>query len=161
MSKRPKAAEESDAAGAAPRAGELDRLAANHLRFGWWALVVFLSLGIVLEALHGFKIGAYLDLPIRQHMWTLAHAHGTLLALIHVAFAVSIPRLNPADIRWRQIASPCLHGATLTLPAGFFLGGVYTYSADPGLGILLVPVGAFLLLVAVGLIALGAKWPSA
>ena len=152
MSKRPKAAEDSEA-GATPRAGELDRLAANHFRFGWWALLVFLTLGIALEALHGFKIGAYLDLATRRHMWTLAHAHGTLLALIHLAFAASIPRLNPADLRWRHVASPCLHGATLTLPAGFFLGGVYTYSGDPGFGILLVPVGAFLLLVAVLLIA--------
>ncbi len=32
-----------------------------HLRFGWWSLLVFLLLGLVLETLHGFKIGWYLD----------------------------------------------------------------------------------------------------
>ena len=120
---------------------------------------MFLSLGIVLELLHGFKVEWYLDRDhvTRRHMWTLAHAHGTLLALIHLAFAASIPRLNARDLRWRHIASPCLYSATLTLPAGFFLGGLYIYSGDPGMGILLVPVGGFLLLIAVWLIALAAK----
>lgn len=156
MSKRAKT-EEGDAADPSMRPGELDRLAAQHTRFGWWALLVFLSLGIALEFLHGFKIGAYMDVATRRHMWTLAHAHGTLLALVHLAFAATIPRLNAADVRWRQIASPCLHGATLTLPTGFFLGGIFIYSGDPGLGILLVPVGALLLLIAVWLIARAAK----
>lgn len=157
MSKRTKPAAEGEAADPAIRPSELDRLAAQHTRFGWWALLVFLSMGIVLEFLHAFKLGIYMDVKTRQHMWTLAHAHGTLLALVQLAFAASIPRLNAADTRWRQIASPCLHGATLTLPTGFFLGGIYLYSGDPGLGILLVPVGALLLLVAVWLIAKAAR----
>ena len=32
-----------------------------NLRFGWWSLLVFLSLGGLLETLHGFKIGWYID----------------------------------------------------------------------------------------------------
>ena len=32
-----------------------------HLCFGWWQLLVFLSLGIALEVMHGFKVGWYLD----------------------------------------------------------------------------------------------------
>ena len=39
------------------------------------------------------------------------------------------------------------------LPAGFFLGGLYIYSGDPGLGIALVPAGGLLLFVAVALTA--------
>jgi hypothetical protein len=35
------------------------------------------------------------------------------------------------------------------MPAGFFLGGVFIYAGDPGLGILLVPVGGILLFIAV------------
>ena len=46
--------------------------------------------------------------------------------------------------------------ASLLLPGGFFLGGVVIYAGDPGLGILLVPVGALLLLTAVLLTALDA-----
>jgi hypothetical protein len=142
---------------------DLDRLVSRHLCFGWWALLVFLALGIGLELLHGFKIGWYLDVTnaARRHMWTLAHAHGTLLALVHLAFAASVPRLTTRDPRWRHVASPCLYAATLTLPAGFFLGGLYVYSGDPGMGILLVPVGGFLLLIAVGLIALAVTKPAA
>ena len=35
------------------------QLAVRHLRTGWLGLAVFLLLGLVLEALHGFKIGLY------------------------------------------------------------------------------------------------------
>ena len=43
--------------------------------------------------------------------------------------------------------------ASILMPAGFFLGGLFIYSGDPGLGILLVPVGGALLLAAVFLVA--------
>ena len=51
----------------------------RNLRFGWWSLLVFLSLGGVLEILHGFKIGWYVDVgsDMRQLMFTLAHAQLT------------------------------------------------------------------------------------
>ena len=66
---------------------DASKLASRHLHWGWWGLLVFLSLGIILEALHGFKVGAYLDVgnETRRLMWTLAHAHGTMLSLIHMA----------------------------------------------------------------------------
>ena len=46
-------------------------------------------LGVFLETLHGFKAGFYLDASsaTRRLMWTLAHAHGTLLSLVHLALA--------------------------------------------------------------------------
>ena len=37
---------------------------------------------------------------------------------------------------------------SLTVPVGFFLGGVWFYDGDPGLGIVLVPVGALALVAA-------------
>ena len=43
------------------------------------------------------------------------------------------------------------------MPMGFFLGGVVIYDGDPGLGILLVPIGGILLFVAVLLTALGVR----
>jgi len=57
---------------------ETRALAERHLRFGWWALLGFLTVGLVLEAFHGFKVGLYLDVPnqTRRLMWTLGHAHG-------------------------------------------------------------------------------------
>ncbi len=134
-------------------------LTKRHLRFGWWVLMVFLTMGLALEALHGFKAGLYLNVSkeTRRLMWTLAHAHGTLLGLVNIAFALSVRLLPEWAARERGVASLCLRGATLLLPAGFFLGGLFIYSGDPGLGILLVPVGGLLLLLAVFLTASGAN----
>ncbi|NIM42420.1 MAG: hypothetical protein GTN84_14715, partial [Hydrogenophaga sp.] len=38
---------------------DIRRLARQHLRFGWWSLLVFLCLGAVLESMHGFKVQFY------------------------------------------------------------------------------------------------------
>ena len=50
----------------------------RHLTLGWVLLALFLSLGLFLEALHGFKVRWYVDLQYetRRLMWRLAHAHG-------------------------------------------------------------------------------------
>jgi hypothetical protein len=126
----------------------------NHL-LGWCGLLLFLSLGVVLEALHGFKAGFYLDLnqKVRREMWTLSHAHGTLLSLVNVVFAAGVTQFGgwtPARLR---LVSLFLIDAALLIPLGFFLGGISPGESDPSLGILLVPFGAVLLLVAVALIA--------
>lgn len=123
----------------------------RHLAIGWWSLLVFLTVGIALEAMHGLKIGWYLDVSnhTRRFMFTLGHAHGTLLALMHLAFALTLGLLSPPVASWQRTASICLTTATLCLPGGFFLGGLFFWGGDPGLGILFVPVGGFLLLVAV------------
>jgi hypothetical protein len=47
-----------------------------------------------------------------------------------------------------RVAGKLLHGAFALMPAGFSLGGVVTYGGDPGLGVVLVPRGALLLLAA-------------
>ncbi len=129
----------------------------RHFRFGWWSLLVFATLGLTLETLHGFKVRAYLDVgnETRRLMWTLAHAHGTLLSLINVVVGLSAPALSAIRPARQHLISRCLIGATFLLPGGFFLGGVLFYGGDPGLGILLVPVGALLLLTALYLIARG------
>jgi hypothetical protein len=129
--------------------------ARRHLRFGWWSLAVFATLGLVLESLHGFKVGAYLDVSneTRRLMWTLAHAHGTLLSMVHVVFGLSVRVAPEVSARERPLISRCLIGASLLLPGGFFLGGVTFYGGDPGVGVLLVPVGAVSLIIAVFLLA--------
>ncbi len=128
-----------------------------HLRFGWWSLLLFLSLGIVLETLHGFKVGWLLDVEneTRRLMWSLAHAHGTLIGLINVAFAATLAQDRATA--WTSgrltLTSRALFAATLFVPGGFLLGGIDASGGDPGLGILLVPPGGLLLLLAVVLIA--------
>ena len=132
------------------------QLVARHLRFGWWSLFLFVCLGIFLESLHGFKVSWYLDVGTepRRLMWRLAHAHGTFLSLVHIAYAATLhakPDLSLAT----PFVSAALMGASLLMPAGFFLGGTIIYGGDPGAGILLLPIGAFLLLTAVLLTAVG------
>jgi hypothetical protein len=121
----------------------------EHLRFGWCGLLIFASLGVVLEALHAWKVGAYLgvDNETRRLMWTLAHAHGIGLSLLQIAYAASLPLMAATPA---ALSSRLLNAATVLVPLGFFLGGVNTYEADPGFGILLVPVGALALLLALG-----------
>ncbi len=125
------------------------QLVRRHLRFGWAALLGFLALGLALEALHGLKIGWYLDVAnsTRRLMWTLGHAHGTLLALVNIAYAVTLPRFPAAGSR---LTSSWLIAGSLLLPLGFLLGGVITYGGDPNPGIALAAVGGVALLVAVG-----------
>ena len=125
----------------------------RHLRFGFFALLIFLSLGFLLEFFHGFRIGAYLsdETDPRRLMWTLTHTHGTLIALIHIALGAAWSRLRPSP-RLR-IASLNLYAAACLIPLGFFLGGLFVYPPDPGLGVVLVPIGGVCLFVGVGLVA--------
>ncbi len=144
-----------DARGAEGTAdGERRRLAALHLRAGWWLLLAFLSLGITLEAMHGFKVGFYLDVSneTRRLMWKLAHAHGVLLSVLQLVFALVL-RAFPLPAAELAAASRCLLGAALLLPGGFLLGGLVVFGGDPGPGIALVPIGALLLFYAVWRIA--------
>jgi len=130
------------------------RKADRNLRFGWWSLLIFLLFGGALETLHGFKIGWYLDVgnEMRRLMFTLAHAHGTLLALVNIAAGLTARSVARFDLR--PSISSVLIWAAILLPGGFFLGGIVTYDGDPGLGVWLVPVGAILLFYSVARIAL-------
>jgi hypothetical protein len=104
-----------------------------------------LSLGGLLEILHGFKVGWYVDVgnDMRRLMFTLAHAHGTALALVNIAAGLTARIVKglapPSSVSFSLI------WAGILFPVGFFLGGVVTYGGDPGLGIWLVPIAALLL----------------
>jgi hypothetical protein len=131
------------------------RTVRRHMHIGWWGLLVFVALGVALETLHGLKVGGYLDpdRKLRRLLWTLAHAHGTLLSLVNITFALTLDRVGTWGHRRLQLASFLLIDALLLLPAGFFLGGIGHSETDPSPGILLVPVGALALVIAVALIA--------
>lgn len=88
----------------------------------------------------------------RRLLWTLAHAHGTLLALVNVVFGLCVGAVALGE-RARRLASRALLSASVLMPAGFFLGGIDARGGDPGLGGLLAPLGALLLIVGVGLVA--------
>jgi hypothetical protein len=116
------------------------------LRTGWVLLALALPLGVTLEALHGFKVQVYLASEMRREMWRLAHAHGTLLGVVCLVFCALADRYVARAIR-DSVARQIRWGAVL-MPLGFFLGGILNGEGDPSLGIVLVPVGAALLIVA-------------
>ena len=92
------------------------------------------------------------DWLVRRLLFTLAHAHGTLLALVNIAAGLTARSVVRFDLR--PSVSFALIWAAILLPAGFFLGGIVIYGGDPGLGVWLVPVGAILLFYSVARIAL-------
>ena len=123
----------------------------RHFKLGWWSLFVFVCLGITLEGMLAFRVGWYMDVgdnETHRLMLRLGHAHGTLLSVLNIAFAASLARLSLPAIA-RTLASRCLAAATLLVPGGFILGGLITHGSEPGLGIVLLPVGAILLLVGI------------
>jgi hypothetical protein len=135
------------------------RVAQRHYVVGWCGLLLFLSLGATLEAFHGFKVGFYLDPQhrLRRELWTLAHAHGTLLALVQIGFALGLRTFGEWTTVRLRLASSFLLDALALIPLGFFLGGLGHSESDPSWGILLVPVGALLLFFGIGLIV-GSAW---
>ena len=122
----------------------VDALVARHLRAGWWGLALFVILGAALELLHAVKSPVYVDAgrETTRLLLRLAHAHGTLLSTINIAYALTLrarPRVGSA------VASAGLLASLVLLPGGFFLGGIWARGGDPGLGVLLVPAGALAL----------------
>jgi len=123
-----------------------------NLRAGFLALFVFSTLGLVLEILHGFKLGLYLDVDneTRRLMWRLAHAHGSLLGLLNVGYALSArawPKLEDG------LAARALLSALWLMPLGFLLGGAFARGGDPGLAVGLAAAGGVALLFGLGKIA--------
>ena len=114
-----------------------------HLRFGWVMLLLFALMGLMLEALHGFKVPWYLDVgyETRRMMLRLAHVHGTLLGVINIVFALSLGAFGGVEQQRVVSASKLLRLGSVLLPGGFLLGGLHIYDGDPGLGIVFAPIG--------------------
>ncbi|MCS6883818.1 MAG: hypothetical protein RMM17_06120 [Acidobacteriota bacterium] len=127
-----------------------------HKRYGWSALLFFMLMGLALEGLLGFKSEEFLLDPLRRELWSLAHFHGALLALVNLVYA---QRADDLPVNQRRIASGLLVTGSILMPLGFFLGGLSHPEGDPGIGIFLVPIGALMLVYAIGSQAIAA-WKS-
>src|SRR5437868_15274796 len=77
---------------------------------------------------------------MRRLMFTLAHAHGTALALVNIVAGLTARNVERFELR--PAVSFCLICAGLLFPLGFFLGGVLSYCGYPRLGIMLAPTAA-------------------
>jgi hypothetical protein len=130
------------------------RLMQRHLLFGWTLAATFVVLGLALELLHGFKIQWYLAVAndTRRLLWTLAHAHGVLLGVVNVVYALSL-RNFPVRGSRMSLVSALLIGGSLGLPGGFLLGGIVVHGGDPNLFIMLSPIGGALLVAALPMVA--------
>jgi hypothetical protein len=115
----------------------------RHVAIGWGGLALFSIAGLLLEALHGLKVPLYLDVGAepRRLLWTLAHAHGSLLSIVNLAFAFYLSSTGGGAATATRRASRLLVGGLVLLPAGFALGGLWLHGGDPGIGILLAPIG--------------------
>ncbi len=123
-----------------------------NLRAGFLALATFSLLGLCLEALHGFKVGFYLDVDneTRRLMWRLAHAHGALIGLINVCYALGARAWPQLEDR---LAARALLSALVLMPLGFLLGGAFAQAGDPGVSVGLAAAGGVALLFGLAKIA--------
>jgi hypothetical protein len=128
----------------------------RHLRAGWWGLAIFVVLGAVLEGMHALKSPVFVDAgrETTRMMLRLAHSHGTLVAIVNILYALTLRARPSAD---SPLASASLLAALVLLPGGFFLGALWAHGGDPGLGIVLVPVGALAVTLGAGLVARAMK----
>ncbi|MFP6619845.1 MAG: hypothetical protein VB877_10900 [Pirellulaceae bacterium] len=123
----------------------------RNLQVGWWTLLVFVCLGVLLELNLSFRSHFYMDASqhMRRLMWRLAHAHGTLLALLNIIFGIYACHLSRPGVPNQEFAASCLQSAGFLVPGGFFLAGLFAYQSTPGLATLLIPLGAILLVLGV------------
>jgi hypothetical protein len=130
---------------------EADDDYAGMLRQGWIALAFWMSFGLWLEGLLGYKVPAYLSDPTRRELFRLAHTHGAVLALVLIAAAICF---RQRLIQTQNFVEWVLRIGTVLMPTGFLLAGIWHYEGDPGLAIWLVPPSALLIIFGIVCIVL-------
>lgn len=115
-------------------------------------VAVWMTFGMLLEGLIGFKTPLYLQDPLRRELFRLAHAHGTLLSLLLLGVALTCDRF---ELESSRVVTIILRIGVVLMPLGFLLGGVWHYESDPGVGIWLVPVAAVMVVFGIVSVAVG------
>lgn len=124
-------------------------LVRQHLCWGWWLLALFVAVGVVLDAMHGLKVDAFLNVSRsgERACLSLAHGLGTSLALLHLLYAATRHWLGTGGREKGgrgQLGSACLKSASLLIPAAFALAaaaGSWTIAvslAMPGAALLIM-----------------------
>jgi hypothetical protein len=124
---------------------------------GLLSVAFWMSAGLLLEGLLGFKSPAYLQDPVRRELFRLAHAHGTLLGLLVVVAGLITQTLRLATPNYARLA---LQIGAVLMPLGFLIGGIWHYESDPGVGIWIVPPAALLVIFGVVSLALSSRQAS-
>ena len=132
----------------------MPRMVNRLLLQGWVSIAIWMSFGLLLEGLLGYKIPAFLEDGQRRELFRLAHTHGTLLSLVLIVSAMCV-RLF--EIRPPAVAVGALRLGVVLMPLGFLLGGIWHPEGDPGVGIWLVPPGALMVIFGAIAIALASR----
>lgn len=127
----------------------------RSVRFAWTSLLVWASLGFGLEAAHGFKLTLYLDDDLTRMLLRLGHAHGVGLALVVLGYSATIVPTLQLTEGAVPLAGRLLRFAASLMPLGFTLSALGHPEGDPSIAIVLVPIGAACLLVALATITTG------
>jgi hypothetical protein len=126
----------------------------GQIRQGWISLAFWMSFGLLVEGLIGFRMPALLDDPVRREMFRLAHAHGTVFNVVLIVATICA---RVELVTFTRLSSLALRLGVLLLPGGFLLGGIWHFKNDPGFGVWLVPCGALLMIFSVILLTLSAR----
>ena len=121
-------------------------------RQGWIGIAFWMSFGLLVEGLIGFRAPVYLQDPVRRELFRLAHTHGTVLSMLLLIVVLYLAKnfiVPPLAALWS------LRIGTLLMPVGFLLGGLWHYESDPGVLVFLAPVGG--LMIIFGVIAIAAS----
>jgi hypothetical protein len=111
----------------------------------WLGIAVWMSFGLLLESLIGYRVPLYLNDDLRRELFRLAHTHGASLNMVLLLAAICIERGLAAG----NIAIWALRLGVIIMPLGFLLGGIWHTESDPGIGIFLSPLGGVLVIFGV------------
>lgn len=124
-----------------------------HARLGWCGLFVWAALGLVLEALHGWKVPSFVDDELAHTLLRLAHAHGVALSALLILATLRESPLGGDATGHVVLGRRALGLAWVLLPVGFLLGALDHPEGDPAIGIVLAPIGGVSLLVGLAIAA--------
>ena len=125
-------------------------------KLGLVGLFVSLGFGMFLEFLLFLDAPFYVNDSFLRHLWSLAHAHGTLAWLVYLVLVPQLDRLEMNSVLRRTGRACCGLGAVF-LPLGFLLGALGHGVDRPSWPIVLVPLGGSLLGAAVLMPVVGAR----
>ncbi len=116
------------------------------LRQSFIGIAAWMSFGLLLEGFIGFRVSAYMSVPIRREMFQLAHTHGTLLSILLLISALTISK----DLVYpNKLAILLLRIGTVLMPLGFLLGGIQPNKDEPNALVFLAPIGGILVILGI------------
>jgi hypothetical protein len=115
----------------------------NLLLQSFIGIAAWMSFGLLLEGFIGFRVSAYMSIPIRRELFQLAHTHGTLLSLLLLLATLTISKHLVYPNKFSLLS---LRIGTVLMPFGFLLGGIWTNKDEPNMFVFLAPIGGILVI---------------